>query len=345
MAEPLPAGLAVRMAAIMADKNNHSMRKRFRDSETAELASDSLPVPMDNPNPADGDWTIDDFLPPGANIDRVSAVGKPREFQRFLARELMWRTDDFPDFLGALSLAIRAVRIDPACLDARLLLATFAAGPADEYIEELRRIVAVGEHDLGEKFFRENHGHFWLVMETRPYMRVRSALAEALRTAGRSAEAIAEFESLLALNPNDNQGLRYPLLGCYLEEERLDRARHLFRQFEGEGSAMFDWGQVLERYLFGDLEGAVAALARARRNNSHVESFLTGKKKLPKSRPDYYEHHEVSEALVCVDTIGGAWKRHEEAVRWLKKEHGTGILFALEVRPKSGKRTRKAAEN
>jgi tetratricopeptide (TPR) repeat protein len=91
-------------------------------------------------------------------------------------------------------------------------------------------------------------------------MRVRSALAEALRTSGRSAEAISEFESLLALNPNDNQGLRYALLDCYLEGERLDRARHLFRQFE-EGSAMFDWGQVLELYLSGDLEGAVAALA------------------------------------------------------------------------------------
>lgn len=326
------------MAAIMADKHNHSMRKRFRDPEPTELTSDSLPVQVDHRNPPDGEWTVDDFLPPGANIDRVSAVGKPREFQRFLARELMWRTDDCPDFLWALSLAIRAVRIDPACLDARLMLATFAAGPVDEYIEELRRIVAVGEHDLGEKFFRENHGHFWLMMETRPYMRVRSALAEALRTAGRNAEAIVEFDSLLVLNPNDNQGLRYALLGCYLEEERLDRVRHLFRQFEGEGSAMFDWGRVLERYLSGDLEGAVEALARARRNNSHVESFLTGKKKVPKSRPDYYEYHEVSEALVCIDTIGGAWKRHEEAVRWMKKEHGTGILLAPDLRPKSGKR-------
>ncbi len=345
MAELLSACLAVRMAAIMDDKHSHSMRKRFRDSEAAELAPDSLPVQMEHPDAADGDWTVDDFLPPGANIDRVSAVGKPAEFQRFLARELMWRTDDCPDFLLALSMAIRAVRIDPACLDARLMLATFAAGPADEYIEELRRIVAVGERDLGEKFFRENHGHFWLEMETRPYMRVRSALAEALRTAGRNAEAIAEFESLLALNPNDNQGLRYALLGCYLEEERLDRARQLFRQFEGEGSAMWDWGQVLERYLSGDLEGAVAALARARRNNSHVESFLTGKKKVPKSRPDYYQLHQVSEALVCIDTIGGAWKRDEEEVRWLKREHGTGILFAPELRPKRGKRKGKVAEN
>jgi tetratricopeptide (TPR) repeat protein len=333
------------MFAIMADNQNHTIRKRFRDSEPAGLTSDSLPVQMDNPDAADGDWTIDDFLPPGANIDCVSAVGKPPEFQRFLARELMWRTDDCPDFLLALSMAVRSVRIDPACLDARLMLATFAAGPADEYIEELRRIVAVGERDLGEKFFRENHGHFWLVMETRPYMRARSALAEALRTAGRNAEAIAEFESLLALNPNDNQGLRYALLGCYLEEERLDRARHLFRQFEGEGSAMFDWGRVLERYLSGDLAGAMAALARARRNNSHVESFLTGKKKAPKSRSDYYEHHEVSEALVCIDTIGGAWKRHQEAVRWLKREHGTGILFAPDLRPKSGKRKGKMTKN
>jgi tetratricopeptide (TPR) repeat protein len=201
--------------------------------------------------------------------------------------------------------------------------------------------VAVGEQDLGEKFFREHHGVFWQMMETRPYMRARSLLAETLHTAGRTPEAIAEFEILLALNPNDNQGLRYPLLGCYLEEERLDGALGLFRQFDGEGSAMFDWGRVLERYLSGDLAGAMAALARARRNNSHAESFLTRKKKVPKSRSDYYEHHEVSEALVCMDTIGGAWTRHNEAVRWLKREHGTGNLFAPEVRPERGRRKRK----
>ena len=124
------------MFAIMADNQNHTIRKRFRDSEPAGLGPESLPSQMDSPDAGKGDWCINDFLPPGANIDRVSAVGKPREFQQFLARELMWRTDDCPDFLLALSLAARAVRIDPACLDARLMLAMFASGPADEYIEE-----------------------------------------------------------------------------------------------------------------------------------------------------------------------------------------------------------------
>jgi tetratricopeptide (TPR) repeat protein len=326
----------------MLDKKTHTMRKRFGDSELAAIGPEILPTHMEFPDLVGDDWGIDDFLPPGCDISQVSAVGKPREFQRFFARELMWQSDECPDFLVALSMAVRSVRIDPACLDARLLLADFAGGPADEYIEELRRIVALGEQDLGARFFEENRGRFWGVMETRPYMRARAKLAEELHKARRTSEAMAEYEALLSLNPNDNQGLRYPLLGCYLEEEWLEGARRLFRDYEAEGSAMFEWGRVLERYLADDLAGAVEALTQARRTNSHVEPFLTGKKKLPKSRPDFYEPHHVTEAILCMDEIGGAWRRHAEAIAWLKREHGSGNLFVEERQSKRIKGKKKS---
>ena len=90
---------------------------------------------------------------------------------------------------------------------------------------------------------------------------------------------------------------------------------------------MFLWGRVLERYLSGDLIGAVEALQQARKQNPHVEPFLVGKAKLPKSRPDYYGIGDVTEAMTCMDAIGPAWKKHREAIQWLKKEHGSGHLF------------------
>ena len=104
---------------------------------------------------------------------------------------------------------------------------------------------------------------------------------------------------------------------------------------------MFEWGRVLERYLAGDLAGAVEALTHARQSNSHVEPFLTGKKKLPKLRPDSYQIHDVSEAVVCMDAIGGAWRRHAEAITWLKREHGSGNLFVAEQPPKRIRRKKK----
>jgi tetratricopeptide (TPR) repeat protein len=287
--------------------------------------------------PADDGTDYDELLRPGTDINQVSAVGKPKKFQRMLARELMWRAEESPNFLLAVSLAVRAVRIDPASLDARLFLSFIADGPLDEYIEELRRIVAIGEQDLGAEFFKENRGHFWQVMDTRPYMRARATLAQSLHGAGHTAAAMAEYEALLALNPGDNQGLRYPLLGCYLEKERLEDTQRLFETYGNEDSAMFTWGRVLERFLTCDLEGAIAALARARKANAHVEAYLTGKKKLPKSRPEAYTPHDISEAWICMDEIGGAWSRHREAMRWLKKNHATGNLFVAERQPRHAK--------
>jgi hypothetical protein len=127
--------------------------------------------------------------------------------------------------------------------------------------------------------------------------------------------------------PNDNQGLRYALLGHYLEIDDLAGAVRLFAEFEGECSVMFAWGRVLERYLAGDLPGAVQELQHARKQNPDVQGFITGRKKLPKSRPDFYSLGDITEAIACMDVIGAAWAKHREAVQWLKKEHGSEYLF------------------
>ena len=262
--------------------------------------------------------------------DSVSGAGRSREERRMIAQRLFEASCDCRDPMMAMAYALRAVRLDPACLDARVLLAIAAGGPASEFIEELEKILAVGEADLGPDFFKQNRGHFWGLMETRPYMRARHHLALELYNAGRIAEAIHHFEEMLQLNPGDNQGLRYSLLGHYLEVGDLDGARRLLKTYGDEPFAMFLWARVLERYLSGDLIGAVEALQHARKQNPHVEPFLVGKAKLPKRPPDYYGIGDVAEAITCMEAIGSAWKKHREAIQWLKKEHGSGHIFKKE---------------
>jgi tetratricopeptide (TPR) repeat protein len=260
--------------------------------------------------------------------DSVSGAGRSRQERRMIADRLFDASCDCPDPMIAITYALRAVRLDPACLDARVLLAIAADGPTSELIEELETIVAVGEADFGLDFFTQNRGEFWGLIETRPYMRARHNLAHELYKAGRIAEAIHHYEEMLQLNPEDNQGLRYSLLAHYLEVEDLDGVRRLFQTYGDEGIAVFLWARVLERYLSGDLTGAVEALQQARRQNPHVEPFLVGKTKLPKTRPGYYTPGEITEAVMCVDVIAPSWKTHREAIQWLKKEHGSGHIFA-----------------
>ncbi len=257
------------------------------------------------------------------DLSEVSGAGRSKEDRSLLAHELLSAPEDATHPLEMIPHLLRAVRLDPACLDARMLLATIAGGPRDELIEEFQQILVTGETDLGKRFFQENSGDFWLLIETRPYMRARARLAELLQDAGRIDEAISHFEAMLQLNPNDNQGVRYTLMCCYLQAGKLEASRKLFSRYDEE-TALWLWSRVLERYLATELPEAIGLLARARRENRYFEEFLTKRRALPKDPPPYYSPGSISEAVVCIVTIGKAWTQYPEVLMWLNKHLGAG---------------------
>lgn len=79
-----------------------------------------------------------------------------------------------------------------------------------QMIDFYRRAVSVGKERLGEEF-GEFRSHFWGFHETRPFMRAKAGLANALIFAGLTDEAIDHFWDMLDLNKMDNQGIRYLL--------------------------------------------------------------------------------------------------------------------------------------
>src|SRR5439155_1134639 len=103
--------------------------------------------------------------------------------------------------------------------------------------EKVMRDVHRVMHGREFQSVEESKGHFWGMLEARPYMRARQQLADLLLDAGRVSEAIGHFEALLALNPNDNQGVRDILLGCYLAGDDLDGARRLLRVYDEDAGA------------------------------------------------------------------------------------------------------------
>jgi tetratricopeptide (TPR) repeat protein len=217
----------------------------------------------------------------------------------------------------ARKLAKRALRLDQDCVDALVVLADLDALTQREMIEALQKAVAAGERSLGEKFIRENKGNFWLLLETRPYMRAMEQLAGLLRGEGISLDAIKVYKRMLELNPNDNQGVRDPLLGLYLETGDLKGACELLRKYKEDASANFAWARVLERFLAGNSDKASAALKEARRANRHVELYLAARKTLPKHPPEMYSPGSEEEAALCMGYLSGAWAAHKEALFWL----------------------------
>jgi len=112
-------------------------------------------------------------------------------------------------------------------------------------------------------------------------MRALEHLASAYRGEDLYKDAIGIYEKMLALNPNDNQGVRDPLLGLYLALGSTDEASKLLEAYKDDSMANFAWGRVLERFLCHDLPGAAVALTIARKQNRFVELFLSGQRNFP----------------------------------------------------------------
>jgi tetratricopeptide (TPR) repeat protein len=276
---------------------------------------------------------IRSFDDPAGNNPRASS---PRSLLRSIERALAAKSNEPPDraqdlFYEAmeapseaeeLKLLEKALKLDPGNVDVLLALLRYETFSPAEEIQFLQNLVQLAEMRLGPKAFKELAGAFWGFHETRPYMRARERLAEALRHAGRHDEAIAEWNAMLELNPGDNQGVRYLLLPALLTLNRLEAARKLFEQYPGdlEFNAVFAWGRVLERFLAEDLPGAVAALAAARKQNPHLQVYVKGHRQIPKTMPEAYAPGSKEEAVCYAEVVRAAWENHPAALKWLEAQ-------------------------
>ncbi len=236
----------------------------------------------------------------------------------FRAQDLMYAAFEAQ---GArrVALAREALAISPDCADAYLLLAEETASSLEEARELLEQGVAAGERAFGPQPFEEDAGHFWGILETRPYMRARAALAETLWALDRRAEAVEHQRELLRLNPNDNQGVRYRQAEWLLWLERYKELDELFAAYEDDGAAAFVYTKALAGFRReGDSAQTRRLLEEARELNPHVPAYLSGRKRLPKWLPDYVGFGDESEAVDYAAGAAALWASVPGALAWLE---------------------------
>ncbi len=123
------------------------------------------------------------------------------------------------------------------------------------------------------------------------------------------------FEEMLELNPNDNQGIRYSLTAKQLEAEHFDDLKALLDQFPEDTSAHFQYTRALLAYKEKSNDMPVIA-AEAWESNKHVPAMLAGR--APLMEPgDYITMGGEDEASNYVSMFGAAWKRTPFAIDWL----------------------------
>lgn len=259
-----------------------------------------------------------------ALLDRLLAEGGvPRREARTpveRAQELIYEAWESPNPRGRIRLARRALEICPDCADAYVLLAEETARTPKQAAELYAQGVAAGERALGPQRFAEAVGAFWGIVETRPYMQARFGLATTLWEQGRHKEATAHAWEMLRLNPSDNQGVRYVLLGWLLELGEDAQTGRLLGLYEDDIVASWPYGRALHAFRTeGDTERARALLAEAREANRFVPAYLLGRKRVPRRLPVKIGFGDESEAIECAVEQIAAWRAAPGALEWLAR--------------------------
>lgn len=220
-------------------------------------------------------------------------------------------------------LARRALAISPDCADAYILLADEAARSPEEARELYQKAVEAGERALGPEVFKEDAGHFWGVIETRPYMRARKSLADCLWSMGRREEALAHLYEMLRLNTGDNQGIRYVLLSYLGEAGRFDEMQRFIDRGDFKDDCAADWLYTKALLAFradGNSPSASKRLKEALEENKYAPDYLTGRKAVPSRMPDSITFGGEDEGYSYAAVFLAAWKQVPGALDWLRAE-------------------------
>jgi tetratricopeptide (TPR) repeat protein len=214
-------------------------------------------------------------------------------------------------------LAREALQLWPDCAEAWVLRAE-EMPDLERRLDYYRHGYEAAQRVLGPKPFAEDVGHFWGVIETRPYMRARHGLAGALWDTGRRDEAVDHWQDMLRLNPDDNMGVRDTLVPHLLEARRDAEAEAVLLRYEEDSSATLAYARaLLEFRRHGAGPEAQARLDAAIRGNSHVPKYLAGRVAIEDPPLDSYRLGSDDEAQVVFAMLFMAWTSTDGAVEWL----------------------------
>jgi len=215
-------------------------------------------------------------------------------------------------------MAREALQVDPNCADAYILLAE-RTPLRDRQLDYYTQALRAAERTLAPEVFKKDAGHFWEVVETRPYMRARFRLAEHLNTMNRLQEAAEHFRELLRLNSQDNMGARFWFWPCLLRLGKDREVEQLLKQSRSDrGDCTWDYTRALLTFRQkGDTATARKHLDQAIKNNPICAEYLMNGKAFPKPTPDGRSLFYNDDGAFCADVLASAWHETTGAAEWL----------------------------
>lgn len=210
----------------------------------------------------------------------------------------------------------RLIEEAPDFIDAHAHLGNvlFENGKTKKALDACRRGIEVGERLIPEGFSGPIP---WIELDNRPFLRALYGAALANIRLRRHKEAVALMERLLALNPNDNQGVRLVLGTGYLRIGKIEPARALFSEEAGYYPPYF-YDLALSYLSEQDWVRAATALRRGFCTTPYVAVMLLGN---PEPRLLAIWHSSnLAGAEVAADHVAATadlWQRQYSALPFL----------------------------
>ena len=251
---------------------------------------------------------------------------KADEILNHAAMQIVYEGWDFlngRDNITAKKKAQRALSIYPHCVDAKNILASIHMDRF-EFIEAERIYIeavsnAVEQH--GGKIKIEGIP-YWGDINTRPYMRARHGLGLCYMHLGKFQDALNEFKTLLDLNPNDNQCIRFLLADVYFYLGDKKKAETYYKEY-GEHEGAYNY--ALLQFSMGEKPEAINLLKESIKGAPFVAIMLRAYLKMFKFwlERGLYRAGEVPPLFMHRNAVIDAWNENIE----LAKDYITNSNF------------------
>ncbi len=238
-----------------------------------------------------------------------------------------WEFLNDRDSITAKKKAQRALSICPHCVDAKNILASICIDRF-EFVEAERTYHDAIRDALvqqGEKIKIEGIT-YWGDIDTRPYMRARHGLGLCYIHLGKFHNALNEFKTLLDLNPNDNQGVRFLLGDIYFYLGDKKKAEKNYKKYsEPEGA----YNYALLMFSIGEKSKANNLLKESIKKDPFVAILLSAYLKMFKfwQEKGLYMASEIPHLFMHRNAVINAWNENIELAKDYLTNHNLKAAY------------------
>jgi len=171
----------------------------------------------------------------------------------------------------------------------------------------------LGKNAFPKEFNQKEDEIRWINLDNRPFLRACQNLGLEYQYKKNLPRAIELFEENLLYNTNDNQGIRYLLLECYLELKDYTKFKTLLDRHKDDYSVEFLYGRVIYDLIKSEGKKTKMLLNQAIKCNKFIPEELAKEKHI---KPAPYRipgepHFDARTPIGSIQEAYNYWERNK----------------------------------